>query len=102
MRLAREHALRRIFSLVTYREVVLVHVVWTCELRPFAHSLTEDHNLLKEEARERFDLGRRIGLTRSPKVVQGIQWALVQKFALGSNVALEALKWREIQIERRP
>lgn len=76
--------------------MVLVHVVWTCKLRFLADSLTEDHDLLKEEARERFDLGRGIGLARR-KIVQGVQRTFVQEFTLSGNFAFESLK-RNIQI----
>ena len=84
------HALKQKYN-QSYQEVVLVNVVWTCKLRFLADSLTEDHNLLKEEARERFDLGRGIGLTRR-KSVQGVQRTFMQEFTLGGNFAFEALK----------
>ena len=53
--------------------MVFVHVNRTGKLCFLAHSLTENHDLLKEEARERLDLGRCVGLARRRKVVKSVQ-----------------------------
>ena len=52
--------------------MVFVHVNRAGELCFLAHSLTKNHDLFKEEARERLDLGWSVSLTRR-KVVQGVQ-----------------------------